>query len=113
MAAVIVRWKNGVDRVFPLEHPGCVRHADVEAAVRRVLFRRIDHRRARMLLEHVPDHLNRVDVRLAFCEFNGFVEPSYGRTERGTPRANLSFTLQRAHCAPQLGIADVLHLRIV
>ena len=110
---MIVLGKHRVGGVLPLEHPRRVRHPDVEAAVRRVLPGGLDHRRPRMLLEDVPDHLDGVDLRLALHELDGLVQPADRRAERRAPRENLSFALQVAQRAPQLRLAHVLHLHVV
>ena len=113
MATMIVGREHRVGGVFPLEHAGRVRDANVEAAVGGVCLRRVEHRGARMLLEHVPDHLNRVDVVLTLDELDGFIQPTDRRPERGAPRANLSLALERAQRIPELRVAHVLHLRVV
>ena len=113
MPAVVVRREDGVLGVFPLEHPRRMRHANVEDAVRRMRARRLDHRRSGMLLEDVPDHLDRVDVRFPLEELDRLVEPPDGRTERRTPRANLPFPPELAQRLPDRRVAHVLHLHVV
>src|SRR4051812_15602137 len=100
MPAMIVRREFGVDGVLPFEHPRRVRDANVEAAVRRVLPGRVDHRCAGMLLQDIPDHLDRVDLRLALHELDSFEEPTNRGAKRGAPGANLSLPLKLAQGAP-------------
>ena len=113
MTPMIVLGKNRVFRVVALEHSRCMRHANVEHAVRRMLARGFDHRCARLLLEDIPDHLDRADILFALAQLDCFVKPADRRAKRCAPHANFSFALQIAKRLPDLGITHVLHLDVV
>ncbi len=113
MAPVIVRRKNGVFRVFSFQHPRRVRHANVEAAVRRVLARGFDHPRSGLLLENVPDHLNGVHVRLALAQLDGFVQPADRGTECCAPDLDEPLILHFAQRLPDGSVAHVVHLDVM
>ena len=110
---MVVRRKDRLLGVLSLEHTGRVRDADIEAAAGRVGASRFDHRASRMLFQNIPDHLDRVDVALAFHELDRLVQPADRRSERRPPGADLPFPLQRAQRIPELRLADLLHLDVM
>src|SRR3954469_2496690 len=90
-----------------------MRDANVEAAARRVLAPRLDHRRPRMLLEDVPDHLDGVDVVLALHQLHSLVQPADRWPEGRAPGADLPLPLERAERLPELGLPDLVHLHVM
>ena len=81
MIAVIVRWKNSVRRIFALQHPRRMRHANEKHRLRIAFPRGIVYRLAGMLFEEVVDVLNDSRVAPADRPYS-LGEPAYGWTKR-------------------------------
>ena len=112
MIAVIVRRKNRVRRIFALQHPRRMRHANEKHRLRIAFPRGIVYRLAGMLFEEVVDVLNDSRVAPADSPYS-FGEPAYRWTKRDAILPDLSLRAQVLQCLPKTILVHLFHPDIV
>src|ERR1700674_418123 len=113
MPPMVVWREDRILGVLSFEHARGVGDTNVERAIWRELFCRVDHRSSRVLLEDIPDHLDSPDVALPLAELNSFIQPPDCRTESYAPHSDETLVLHLAEGVPDRRVAHVLHFDVV